>query len=140
MTGNPNEDEALAALVSSLDPCLQPGEFAFVDPGDISRFEDSEVIATIVEAEGPSAVVAKAAAERLGLPYDLELSWISLGVESALDAVGLTALISSTLAEHSIACNVIAGLRHDHLFVPSSDAERALVLLRDLSSGRPGFG
>ena len=133
VTGAPKEKEVLAALVSSLDPRLEPGEFVFVDPGDLSRFEDSEVIATIAEAEGPSAVVTRTAAERLGLPHDLVLSWIRLGAESGLDAVGLTALVSSTLARHSIACNVIAGLRHDHLFVPSSDAQRALVLLRDLT-------
>jgi GNAT superfamily N-acetyltransferase len=33
------------------------------------------------------------------------------------------------LAAEGIACNVIAGAHHDHLFVPAAEGERALLLL-----------
>ena len=49
--------------------------------------------------------------------------------ETDLDLVGLTATVSGRLAEAGIACNVIAGARHDHLFVPAERGEEAMGLL-----------
>ena len=43
-------------------------------------------------------------------------------MHSDLEAVGLTAAFARALADAGIACNVVAGVRPDHLFVP---AERA---------------
>jgi hypothetical protein len=54
-------------------------------------------------------------------------------VHSSLQAVGLTAAVASELAAHNISANVIAGTHHDHVFVPSSDANRALELLKSMS-------
>jgi hypothetical protein len=55
-----------------------------------------------------------------------------LTIHSDLAAVGLTAAFSAALARDGISCNVIAGLHHDHLFVPwdrRGDALRALEAL-----------
>ncbi len=54
---------------------------------------------------------------------------IVLDVLSALDGVGLTATVSSALAEAGIPCNVVAAYHHDHLFVPADAAEHALAIL-----------
>jgi hypothetical protein len=52
--------------------------------------------------------------------------------------VGLTAVVSSALAEAGIACNVVAATRHDHLFVPIDRAADALAILRRLQeAARP---
>jgi hypothetical protein len=59
---------------------------------------------------------------------------IILGVQSGLDAVGLTARVASILASAGISCNVIAGYFHDHLFVPKDLADKALGLLRGLEA------
>jgi len=58
---------------------------------------------------------------------------ITLGVHSSLEAVGLTAAVSTLLARHGISANMIAGYHHDHLFVPANDAERAVELLIQLA-------
>ena len=72
-------------------------------------------------------------ARELGLGFDDVWAWITLGVTSDLTAVGLTAVVSTALADAGLSCNVIAGLRHDHLLVPHDEAERAMGVLRDLS-------
>jgi hypothetical protein len=54
------------------------------------------------------------------------------GRVDALADVGLTARFSRTLADAGISCNVIAGLAHDHLFVPWDQGAQALALLRAL--------
>ena len=58
---------------------------------------------------------------------------ITLRVRSRLDAVGLTAVVSSQLAKAGISCNVVAGYFHDHLFVPVERAAEALELLHQVS-------
>jgi uncharacterized protein len=54
---------------------------------------------------------------------------------SALDAAGLTAAISTALADAGLSCNVIAGYHHDHLLVPADRAPEALAVLSDVSRG-----
>ncbi len=113
----------LARLLAGMRPELRPGEYVFV-PG-----EPDDALATVREPEGPSAVIAREAADAAGLPYDFVAAWITLTVHSALDAVGLTAEVGARLADAGIACNVIAGARHDHLLVPHDRAQDALAAL-----------
>ncbi len=69
-----------------------------------------------------------------GWAYDFVAAMITLKVRSRLDTVGLTAVVSSLLANAGISCNVVAGYFHDHLFVPVERAGEALELLGRLSS------
>jgi len=58
--------------------------------------------------------------------------WLTLSVQSSLEAIGLTAAVSAALTAAGIPCNVLAGTYHDHLLVPESlaaDAERLLTAL-----------
>ena len=54
-------------------------------------------------------------------------------MNSALDAVGLTAAFATALADAGLSCNVIAGLHHDHVLVDVDDAGAALRVLQRLS-------
>jgi hypothetical protein len=91
------------------------------------RHEDAIVI--VIEAEGPSSIVP--ATGRTGL----FLRRITLDVSTDLELVGLTAKVASALAAESIPANVVAGLHHDHIFVPERLADRALAVLQNLASG-----
>ncbi len=88
---------------------------------------------SIREAEGLSLILSDEVAAAHGLPRDQPMRRITLTVHSALDGVGLTAAVSGALAAAGIACNMVAGHHHDHVFVPAPDAERALQILRDLA-------
>ncbi len=57
---------------------------------------------------------------------------ISLHVHSSLDAVGLTAAFSTALGNAGISANVVAAYYHDHIFVPTDKAEKALNVLQGM--------
>jgi uncharacterized protein len=122
----------LETLLRSMEPELVDGHFAFVSaPAPIP---DLPADAMVREPEGISYVVDRHEADARGLEYDFVAAWITLRVHSALDAVGLTAAVSSALAEAGISCNVIAGRFHDHLLVPVDAAQLALDTLRRLAT------
>ncbi len=56
-------------------------------------------------------------------------SLISLSVYSSLSAVGLTAAVSSALAEGGVAANVIAALWHDHILVPQEQVGKRIRVI-----------
>lgn len=85
------------------------------------------------EPEGLSAILPEQDALDLGLPVAFTAAWITLGVHSDLAAVGLTAAFAGALAHAGIDCNIVAGVRHDHLFVPFDQGQQAMDVLGALS-------
>ena len=73
-------------------------------------------------------------ADKEGISYQSIFKRITLNIYSSLEAVGLTAAVSTLLAEPGISANMIAAYYHDHIFVSAADAERTVALLH---SGRP---
>ena len=59
----------------------------------------------------------------------MRLAWLTLTVQSSLEAVGLTAAISERLARENIACNMLAGYHHDHVLVPVERVDDAIAAL-----------
>src|SRR5262249_61059853 len=101
---------------------------------DASALGDVRPAATLAEDEGLSVVVPEEEALRHGWTVAFRSAWITLRVHSDLHAVGLTAAFSRALADAGIACNVIAGVHHDHLFVPAGRAADALAALAPLQA------
>ncbi|MCB1256317.1 MAG: ACT domain-containing protein [Microthrixaceae bacterium] len=131
----------LNALLGNLSPRLVDGQFVFVvdssADGDASlAIADDEVLASVVEAEGRTLVIARDTADQLGLAYRFVAAWITLDVDSELDDIGLTSVVAQALASAGISCNVIAGYHHDHLLVPHAQAPEALAVLRSITSER----
>ena len=109
----------LARLLAALDPQLLPERYSFSVTDD-PHLGDG-VFAVIREAEGLTVIRPDPAGE-----------WgrISLSVHSSLDAVGLTAVLATRLAERGISANVVAAFRHDHFFVQWDRREEALEAIR----------
>lgn len=120
----------LDRLLAGLDVARREGVYTFVS-GEWPALA-VEAHAEVVEPEGHTYVVTVDDARRAGAPVGFEAAWLMLTVHSALGAVGLTAAVSTVLAEAGIACNVIAGYHHDHLLVPAGRADEAVALLRAL--------
>ena len=125
----------LATLLRTMNPVLHAGVFAFVSVPLETDLAGLDVVATVREDEGKSLVLREAEARARGFPARFRAAWITLTVASDLHAVGLTAAVASALAKEGIACNVIAGAHHDHLFVPVDQAAQAMSALRALQAG-----
>lgn len=124
----------LQQLLASLSPRLNPGTFQFCCVAEPRAEHFAAALGSFREDEGWTLILPREDAQRLGLESDYAAAWITLDVQSALAAVGLTAAFSRALAKQGISCNVIAGFHHDHLFVAEADAERALTALRQLAT------
>jgi len=122
----------LARLLAEAAPVLHPRAVAVVGLDGFAVPPGLEMICVFREAEGLTLYLDAEAAEAAGLPVAFHAAWITMSVESALDAVGFTAAFAAALAEKGIACNVMAGARHDHLFVPWERREEAMRVLRGL--------
>lgn len=118
----------LGRLLAGLAPAVRPVPYVVVETDS-----DVPAAAVIVEDEATTRIVERTVADANGLPYSFVAAWITCTIESDLEAVGMTAAISRALAGAGIACNVLAGSRHDHLLVPWDRRHDAVAVLHDLA-------
>ena len=111
----------LAGMLAGMAPVLDARRWAFAL---VEGAPPAEAFALIREDEGTTAILPDPGGG---------FARITLQVHSALDGVGLTATMATALAEAGIACNVVAGFHHDHLFIPVNRADDAFSLLEALS-------
>jgi len=115
----------LREMLAGMKPVLHERAYTFALLNDGATPPD-DVFATICEEEGTTAI-------RPADGNGNRFARITLSVHSALEGVGLTAAVASALAGKGIACNVVAGFHHDHLFVPWERRVEALGILDALS-------
>ena len=126
----------IEVLLKEMEPVLEDMEYVFCTKEVFSI--DKEIlslnpIGTFLEKEGMTFIVAKDKADKKALSYESVFNKITLNVHSSLDAVGLTAAISTALKEVNISANVIAGFYHDHIFIPKDRSQEALKALIELT-------
>jgi hypothetical protein len=126
----------LAILLKTMEPSLSPVEFVYcsVPTKDFANYLALNPLCVFHEAEGTTLILPIETAKNHGLPHSAPLRCITLTVHSALEAVGLTAAFATALTREGMSANVVAGYYHDHIFVPSADAERAVAALKALSA------
>jgi hypothetical protein len=120
-------------MVAGMTPELKPGAYVFCAAGD-RDWAALNPLAMFREAEGVSLILERGAAIAAGFPVEAPMALITLNVYSALDGVGLTAAVATVLAQAGIACNMVAALNHDHVFVPIERADQAVEILLDLQA------
>jgi uncharacterized protein len=119
----------LAVMLATLAVQRRPGVFTYIavevpTPGLLAAAH-----AIVKEGALTTIVLPVDAAERAGQPVTVRLAWLTLTVQSSLEAVGLTAAVSARLTALGISCNVLAGYLHDHLLVPEARADEAIAAL-----------
>jgi hypothetical protein len=118
MADAPEPLSDLAEILAALTVSRRDGVFVMCTVDDLP---DADLEAVLFEDEGITIVLPLAQAEELRLTWGFEAAWLT-----ALDGVGLTAVVSQALADAGIACNVLAGFHHDHILVPVDAADRAM--------------
>jgi uncharacterized protein len=123
----------LDVLLREMRPNLRPGEYVYCTvPGDqATNWLSLTPLGFFREDEGLTLILERTVADKAGLTYGPVMRCITLTVHSALEAVGLTAAVAVALTRHGISANVVAAYHHDHIFVPTQDAERALAALAE---------
>ena len=122
-------------LLGSMQPALVDESFVFCTvKGQLADYIALDPIAMFRESEGLTLVLSQTAADKAVFDYESVFRQITLTVHSSLEAVGLTAAVSTALAAKNISANVIAAYYHDHVFVPNAQAEQALSALKALSN------
>jgi hypothetical protein len=126
----------LATLLKTMEPSLSPEEFVYctVPTEGVPSHLPLNPLCIFHEAEGTTLILPTETAKGHGLSYGAPMRCITLTVHSALEAVGLTAAFATALTREGISANVVAAYYHDHIFVPSADAERAVAVLKALSA------
>ncbi len=129
MSGETN----LETLLRNMRPELNLGEYVFCMLDAKEQAFSLDPLCLFQEGEGTTVILSRERADAAGLSYAASFAWITLRVHSSLEAVGLTAAFSRALTEAGISCNVVAAYYHDHIFVPTRDAGRAMQVLKNLS-------
>lgn len=128
-------EKDLVQLIRTMQPILADEEYVFTLHQDRpwEAIEGLKPKAMFNEKEGVTLILLKQVADQQGIPYQGVFKCITLTVHSSLEAVGLTAAISTALTTEGISANVIAGYFHDHIFVPNHHAEQAALCLSNLA-------
>ena len=123
MVGETDLQKLLAGMSAELRGRDWGYAFAAAVPAGLVPF------ATIAEEEGLTLIAPMAALQAAGLVPQGPMARITLRVHSSLQAVGLTAVVSTALAAEGISANMVAGFHHDHIFLPAADAGPAMAIL-----------
>jgi hypothetical protein len=132
----------LQDLIAQLSPRLDSKTYVYctVPNAKYGELDKLKPIVSIAELEGLTLVVPLEQAKSEGLDYYRIFRRITLEGHSSLEALGLTSVVTSLLAEQGITTNVIAGFYHDHIFVPSDRSDEAMKALSDLANEPEGQG
>ncbi len=123
----------LVKLLKYMKPEWHDGEYVFTQVMNLENIPQDMIIWLFRESEGITLIVSREAADNYGLAYSWIFGWITLTVESSLEAIWLTAAFSAALGRENISCNIIAWYHHDHIFVQKSLQEKAIKTLNSLS-------
>lgn len=129
----------LSEIMRNLNPILSEEDYIFCSFNNLTAgdLKELEPLGMIREAEGVTLVLDTQTALSRNIKNIQGLfRCITLNVHSSLESVGLTAKVSTKLAEHGISANILAGYYHDHIFVPFGRANDAMAAIKELSENR----
>jgi hypothetical protein len=123
-------------MLSALASRLVLGGFVFCTVPSTRKNEYAGLSPLVMfrEHEGLTLVLDVESADKACLDNSAVLLYITVGVEHALDSVGLTARVSPQLAKRGISASVIAAYYHDPIFLPARRVEEAVSALWQLGA------
>lgn len=116
--------------ILAFNPKLNTGSFVFITSKE-PVILNIESLLVFKEPEGFTHII-ETSSNQTKYEQLVQWAWITLQYQSGLQEIGITAKFSTALANEKIACNVVAGFYHDHIFVPYSDRQAALNIIENL--------
>lgn len=126
-------EKNLTSLLNNMSPQLNNEDFVFCTTKESFDFTTLNPISIFNEEEGFTLILKKEVADKYNYKYEGIYKCITLKIHSSLEAVGLTAAVSTKLADNNISANVVAAYFHDHIFIPKNDADDAILALKELA-------
>ena len=125
----------LNVLLKNLSPVANSENYVFTTlPADgLTSTLVSAAKGMFQESEGTTLILPVAAAKKANLQFQGYYRCITCEVHSSLEAVGMTAAMSTALGNAEISANVVAAYYHDHIFVPAEKVDLAIEVLTSLS-------
>jgi hypothetical protein len=126
----------LSVLLKNLNPVASSENYVFTT---LPAVKLSSTLVSVAkgmfqEREGTTLILPVAAAKQANLQFKGYYRCITCEVHSSLEAVGMTAAMSTALGKAGISANVVAAYYHDHIFVPAEKVDVALDVLTSLSN------
>ncbi len=124
----------LQQTLNSIKVICDDIEYGFASvPGD-SVIERDKVLATFQENGRLAVIAPKSYLDSEDIENEGPYAKLTIDVHTSLELVGLTAVMSTKLAEHGISANVVAAFYHDHVFVQYDLRDKAIGLLEGLKN------
>lgn len=109
-------------------------KYGFASIDENASIDRKKVLATFKE-DGRLAIIApQNYLESKGIDNEGPYARLTIDVHTSLELVGLTAVMSTELAQHGISANVVAGFYHDHVFVQYELREKAISILEGVKN------
>lgn len=126
----------LSVLLKNLNPVANSEDFVFTTlPADkLTSTLIKAAKGMFQESEGTTLILPVAIARQANLQFEGNYRCITCKVHSSLEAVGMTAAMTTALGKAGISANVVAAYYHDHIFVPAKKVELAIDVLTSLSN------
>lgn len=119
--------------MAEVQPRLRQAEYLFCRFPVGKRLPEAVLaLATFEDADGTTAIVERARAERAGIEGAGPYAMLTLEGEGAGANPALVAGIVHELGEHGIPASAVAAYQRDHLFVPAARGEDALAVVEAL--------
>ena len=129
----------LGRMLAGLAPLLHAERLVFcVVSVEQANLLWAQAIGVVRETEGITLILEEELAQAHGLQFGSPWARITLQVHSALESVGLLAVVATRLAQAQISTNPLAGYYHDHLLVPWARRAEAAELLGQLQKEAQG--
>lgn len=125
----------LSTLLRNLSPVASEDTYVFVSVAleKVTAALLQRAKGMFKEREGVTFILKAHLARDMGLTFSGEYRCITCEVHSSLDAVGMTAAMSTALANAGMSANVVAAYYHDHIFIQSDKVSAALNVLKSLA-------
>ena len=125
-------EKNLLKILENLLVACDDIEYGFANISNKNEVSGGEILGTFQEKEGLTIIATTGYLKDTGISFEGPFAKLTIEVNTSLNLVGLTAILSKKLAEKNISANFVAAYFHDHVFVQYASRNKAIEILSSL--------